>query len=63
MKVFSRSKGKYTVHGEDRYTYEIHLFGLTFLVYTKTKHCEKRIRVDRDKFLGTGTTICVFLPF
>lgn len=63
MKVISRSKATYTANGETKSVTEIHLFGLTVLVYRKAKNGDKRIRIDHDEFFGTGTTVCMFLPF
>ncbi|MBE6557534.1 MAG: hypothetical protein E7661_00735 [Ruminococcaceae bacterium] len=62
MKAFSIAKKTYTIGGEERTNTEIHLFKLTILMYRKCNHVEKRVRVTRDEFFGTGTLIEVFLP-
>lgn len=56
-------KKTYIINGEPQTHHEFHFFGLTVLVYRKCKHCEKRIRIDRDYYFGTGTTVLFFLPF
>ena len=63
MKAFSIAKKTYTIGGADQTNTEIHLFKLTILVYRKVNRAEKRIRVTRDEFFGTGTLMEVYLPF
>ncbi len=63
MKAFSVAKKTYTIGGEKQTNTEIHLFKLTILVYRKCNHVEKRVRVTRDEFFGTGTLMEVYLPF
>lgn len=57
------SKIKYIVNGEERTARGFRLFGLTFVIYRKCKRADKRIKIDRDYFFGTGTTVLIFLPF
>lgn len=56
---------RYTVNGEKRIAREFHIGKkFTIVIYQKVKTClEKRIRVEHDKFFGTGTTIYLYLKF
>lgn len=53
------------INGEERKAREFHI-GKKFCIvfYRKVKHTfEKRIRIDRDYFFGTGVTVYLFLKF
>ena len=56
-------KMKYIVNGEERTARAFQIFKLTVCIYRKCKRADKRVRIDRDKFFGTGTTMLIFLPF
>lgn len=54
---------KYIINGEERKVRDFRLFGLTFVIYHKVKHADKRVKLVRDCFYGTGTTVFIYLPF
>ena len=57
----TKHETKYIVNGEERTVKEYHLCGVTICVYRKVKHCfDGRIKIDRDRFYGTGTTIRIY---
>lgn len=52
---------RYKVNGEERIAKEFRLFGVTICVYRGVKHCfDGRIKIERDKFFGTGTKIYIY---
>lgn len=55
---------KQIANGEERTAREIHIGKkFTIVFYRKCKRADKRIRIDRDYFFGTGITVLLFLKF
>lgn len=53
-----------TENGKTIKAREIHIGKkFTIVFYRKCKRAEKRIRIDRDYFFGTGVTVLLFLKF
>ena len=54
---------RYIVNGKERTAREIHIGKkFTIVIYRKVKIClEKRIKIEHDKFFGTGTIIYLYL--
>ena len=55
---------KIIVNDEERTAREFHIGKkLTIVIYRKVKNADKRIKINRDYFFGTGTTILLYLKF
>lgn len=55
---------KYITEKGERTAREIHIGKkFTIVFYRKCKRADKRIRIDRDYFFGTGVTVLLFLKF